>query len=121
MSMRRTHQHRVRHSRQLDVGDESPLAGDEAAILLATDRLPHQAAGGFVQDNLPAPATAYLDCQRSDSCYVRAARTFSSMPARSWRAASDVLRSIFTNRVGVCGCSWPIRSMSAEITVPTMK
>ena len=36
--------------------------------------------------------------------------------SRRAASASSIVTS--TNRAGVCGCIWPIRSMSAEITVP---
>ena len=36
-------QHRVQHVRQVEVGDELPLAGQQAAVLPARDRLPDEA------------------------------------------------------------------------------
>jgi AraC-like DNA-binding protein len=51
---------------------------------------------------------------------ARWARIFSTTAARSWRAASAPAMSVSTKRTGMCGWSWPIRSMSAEITVPTI-
>jgi hypothetical protein len=40
---------------------------------------------------------------------------------RSARAFKAVSISTLTKRAGWCGCSWPMRSMSAEMTVPSMK
>src|SRR6202020_2953364 len=40
---------------------------------------------------------------------------------RPFRAFKAVSISTLTKRVGWCGCNWPMRSMSAEITVPSMK
>lgn len=50
-----------------------------------------------------------------------AVRMASSVCARSRRAARAAFMSTLTKRVGVWGCNWPIRSMSAEMTVPIMK
>jgi hypothetical protein len=52
---------------------------------------------------------------------VKDARTLAISSARVRRAASASSISTLTNFTGVLGCSWPIRSISAEMTVPTMK
>ena len=54
-------------------------------------------------------------------CSLKEVRSLSRRSARCLRAASASSIVTLIKRVGVCGCNWPIRSMSAEITVPTMK
>jgi hypothetical protein len=54
-------------------------------------------------------------------CHASALRRRSKRRRRSCRASSAVVMSTCTNRVGVCGCIWPIKSMSAEITAPSIK
>ena len=73
-------------------------------------------AEGF-QDACRAGAISGRGAARQPS----ASLTLASSAFRSRRAASASSIVTSTKRVGVCGCSWPIRSMSAEITVPSMK
>lgn len=47
--------------------------------------------------------------------------TASNNLARSFRAFKACDMVTWVNLVGVWGCNWPIKSMSAEITAPTMK
>ena len=68
----------------------------------------------------PAPQDEGVDIDHPAG-QARLCRILSSIAARSCRALSAVGISTSTNLVSVCGCSWPIRSMSAEMTVPIMK
>ena len=54
-------------------------------------------------------------------CSLKEVRRPARRSARCLRAASASSIVTLIKRVGVCGCNWPIRSMSAEITVPTIK
>ena len=64
-----------------------------------------------------SPATAPEVSPRSDEAFLQPTRR--GFPLRPSRKSG--LHIDLTKRVGWCGCNWPMRSMSAEITVPNMK